>query len=105
MGDLIRRFWEWLMAEPTAWEEKQRLAAPSRYYGDGGTIHHTGHLDVEVRDGQVVSVWFRCQPLPFKQTDVGESRGREMESMYAEVRDIQLTGVEVLDPEPIQSRR
>lgn len=45
-----------------------------RFYGDGNTIHSTGHLDVETRDGKVVAVWFRCQMLPFKQAEVGASR-------------------------------
>jgi hypothetical protein len=36
------------------WRRKQELAAPSRYYGDGGTIHNTGALDIEVVDGRVV---------------------------------------------------
>lgn len=79
------------------WRKKQKLAAPSRFYGDGGTIHGTGHLDVEVRDGRVVSVWFRCQPLPFEQHDVGETRATEMHSMYDRGVQIRMTGVEVLD--------
>ena len=42
------------------------------FYGDGGTIHRTGVLDVEVDAGQVVSVWFRCKMLPFKQHDASD---------------------------------
>ena len=40
----------------------------NHYYGDGGTIHGTGHLDVEVdpKTGEVTAVWFRCLNLPFK---------------------------------------
>lgn len=64
------------------WKAKQRLAGSSRYYGDGGTIHHTGHLDVETYKGEVVAVWYRCQPLPFKQAPILEGRAQEMRSMY-----------------------
>jgi hypothetical protein len=36
------------------------------YYGDGGTIHGSTELSVEVNSkGEVVSVWFRCLTLPF----------------------------------------
>lgn len=79
------------------WKQKQELAAPSRYYGDGGTIHGSGELDVEVRNGRVVSVWFRCQLLPFKQYDVEQHRAAEMQRAYAGGPPCQLTGVEVLD--------
>ena len=49
------------------WWARQKVASPARYYGDGGTIHSTTHLDVEVDDdGLVVAVWFRCQTLPFQ---------------------------------------
>jgi hypothetical protein len=75
------------------WNLKQELAAPSRYYGDGGTIHSTGQLDVGVdRQGRVVAVWFRCQLLPFEQYDADDDRGVGRGNP-----DIQLTGVEVLD--------
>lgn len=50
----------------------------NRFYGEDGTIHHTGYVDVETRDGEVVAVWFRCQTLPFKQTEVDQSRADEM---------------------------
>jgi len=78
------------LREPTWWEKKQAFAKPSRYYGDGGTIHSTNHLDIEVRNGEVVAVWFRCQMLPFRQHEadgfVGEGNP-----------DIKITGVEILD--------
>jgi hypothetical protein len=78
---------------------QQRLAKPGRYYGNGGTIHSTTHLDVEVDDlGHVVAVWFRCQPLPFMQTNVAPRRGVEMQRMYAESPMPGITGVEVVDP-------
>ena len=40
----------------------------NRYYGDGGTIHGTGHVDVELdpATGEVTAVWFRCLNLPFR---------------------------------------
>lgn len=52
-------------------------------YGDDSTIHRTGVLDVEVRDGKVVAVWFRCLALPFRQTDADQNRAAEMVRMYA----------------------
>lgn len=75
------------------WRLKQRLAGKSgRYYGDGGTIHQGGSLDVEVVDGRVVAVWFRCQLLPFEQHDVGDRRRDEMDGVEPGVL---ITGVEV----------
>jgi len=74
------------------WRAKQKLAAPSRYYGDGGTIHNTGTLDIEMQDGQVMAVWFRCQMLPFR---VVEAFGKWAEP---ESNPCVLTGVEVRDP-------
>jgi hypothetical protein len=72
----------------------------TRYYGDGGTIHGTQHLHVETNiEGDVVAVWFRCQPLPFEQVVVGLSRAREMRSMgNPRSRGTSLHGVEVRDP-------
>lgn len=78
----------------------------TRYYGDGGTIHSTGHLDIETFHGTVVAVWFRCQPLPFEQHEVDGPRAIDMESMYGNPKEgkpagalerIELHGVEVRD--------
>lgn len=66
-----------------------------RYYGGDGTIHATRHLDVEVCDGRVVAVWFRCQMLPFRQRDVESQRAAEMTGVDD---PCDLIGVEVLDP-------
>jgi len=83
----------------TRWQRKQKLAKPGRYYGDGGTIHHTGYVDVDVdRNGHVVSVWFRCQLLPFRQTDVDDHRALEMYSAYKHFNS-ELSGVEIIDRE------
>ena len=79
------------------WTRKQELAAPSRYYGDGGTIHGTEYLDVETYCGTVVSVWFRCQRLPFVRTEVSSSRAEEMNDAYYYGDTPHITGVEVLD--------
>ena len=69
----------------------------ARFYGDGGTIHSTRHLHVGVYQGKVVSVWFRCQALPFEQIDVDKSRAEDMRNMYS--RPIcTLHGVTVKDP-------
>lgn len=54
-----------------------------RYYGSDMTVHPNTDLDVEVDEqGRVVSVWFRCQPLPFKEVVVRDSRAAEMRRMY-----------------------
>lgn len=61
-------------------------------YGHNRTIHRTTYLDVETKDGDVVSVWFRCMALPFKQVEVGGDRAKEMQS----IRDLpELYAVEV----------
>jgi hypothetical protein len=77
------------------WALRQALAGYSgqRFYGDGGTIWASTHLDVETFQGTVVSVWFRCQMLRFNQTEVD---GRRAESMEAAIPDLpSLSGVEV----------
>lgn len=49
------------------WALLQAVAEPSRFYGDGGTIHDSGTIDVvQNAKGDVVQVWFRCQNLPFR---------------------------------------
>lgn len=75
----------------------------TRYYGDGGTIHRSGHLNVETFRGTVVAVWFRCQPLPFDQTEVDGPRATDMQAMYGNPQEgkpagdngVVLHGVEV----------
>jgi hypothetical protein len=65
-------------------------------YGYEGTIHHTEHLDVEVdKEGNVVSVWFRCCALPFVVTSVGKERTAEMKSMYDRVRKAKITAIDI----------
>ena len=54
-------------------------------YGHDKTIHGTTHLDVETKDGEVVSVWFRCMGLPFVQHEVAAERADEMKKMSAEI--------------------
>lgn len=77
------------------WVLKQALAAPSSYYGNGGTIHSTTELDVETDSaGRVVAVWYRCRMLPFRQETVDEERATAMRG----VRDLPaITGIEVRD--------
>lgn len=79
------------------WRKKQQLAAPGRYYGDLGTVHDSDHLDVEIHQGRVVAVWFRCQSLPYHQVDVDAHRAQAVQDGPEPPR---LTGVEVLDPIP-----
>jgi hypothetical protein len=57
------------------------LGGDTRYYGDGTTIHSSGYLDIEVFEGKVVAVWFRCQLLPFEQTEVDGERAATMQIM------------------------
>lgn len=55
----------------------------TRFYGRNGTIHGTEQLDVEIdAQGLVVAVWFRCQPLPFRQANVLNQRADDMRKMY-----------------------
>lgn len=53
----------------TPFERKRAAAGASgnSYYGDGGTIHGTTELSVEVdpETKEVTAVWFRCLNLPF----------------------------------------
>lgn len=73
------------------------MGKKTRTYGNDGTIHQDGEVNVEIYKGKVVAVWFRCQPLPFTQSDWGKDRAREMERMYAEGNIPELTAVEVVD--------
>jgi hypothetical protein len=81
----------WQKPGKSRWELKQELAAPGRFYGDDGTIHQTTHLDVETNNGKVVSVWFRCQPVAFEQTEVDADRAADMTAMPSP----RITGVQV----------
>jgi hypothetical protein len=82
-----------LLTADERWQLKQELAMPDRFYGDDGTIHQTTVLDVETYKGEVVSVWFRCQPIAFEQTEVDEDRATAMRVMPAPF----VTGVQVSD--------
>lgn len=74
-----------------------RTEAEGRRYGDGNTIHRSPDLDVEVNpEGRVVAVWFRCQMLPFEQTDVDYTRATEMTNAYTDYHP-RLTSVYVVD--------
>lgn len=87
------------MTDGERWAVKQELAKPGRYYGDGGTIHDSSVLDVETNIvGDVVSVWFRCQMLPFRQTKHGwrSPRVEEMRGVYKDFKT-GILGVEVTD--------
>jgi hypothetical protein len=80
------------------WRRRQAMFAANgtRYYGDGGTIHSSGHLDVTVYKGRVVAVWFRCQPLPFEQHNADLHRAAEIDAMYERL-GVELHAVEVKD--------
>jgi hypothetical protein len=71
-------------------------AKGTQYYGDGGTIHSSTAVNVELdSNGKVVSVWFRCCPLPFTQTVVDDSRANSMRTMYQNAEIVGLHGVEI----------
>jgi hypothetical protein len=83
------------------WRRKQSAAKQTgaRYYGDGGTIHSTTNVNVEIdSSGNVVSCWFRCQMLPFDVTVVGDARADEMRQAFSQPLG-ELTGVEIRDPD------
>lgn len=75
--------------------QKEFEKSGTRYYGDGGTIHSSGQLDVETYHGSVVAVWFRCQHLPFRQSETNVTRLLEMTRLYKEAPAPGLHGVEV----------
>ncbi len=57
----------------------------SRTYGNDKTIHQTSEVNVETDDdGNVVAVWFRCQPIAFTQSNHGPQRAEEMRRMYSD---------------------
>jgi hypothetical protein len=73
------------------------LAAPGRYYGDGGTIHHTNEVNIETFDGAVVAVWFRCSMLAFTTREVEAARAKEMIGAYVTDAGALLSGIEIQD--------
>lgn len=86
------------LTEQETWQLRQILAGPGgRYYGDGGTIHATEALDVIVRGGNVVAVWFRCQMLPFKQCKPGAGEGNPID------KGLHITGVNLWTTEALRN--
>lgn len=68
----------------------------TQYYGDGGTIHSTGEVNVELdKNGKVVSVWFRCALLPFTQHVVDDNRAKDMRRAYSENSIPEIRGLEL----------
>ena len=68
----------------------------TRRYGGNDTIHQTGHVDVEQdSEGNVVAVWFRCLPLPFKAVTSNDGRCQGMRFMYQHESIRNLIAVEV----------
>ena len=56
-----------------------------RKYGKDRTIHQDTEVNVETDDhGNVVAVWFRCQPIAFTQSNHGEARAKDMRAMYSD---------------------
>lgn len=95
IAERVSRWWN-----SRGWRRRQKefKRTETRYYGNGGTIHRSGHVDVEVsKEGKVVAVWFRCQALPFKQSEASIERVAEMMRMCASPIG-ELCGVEIKDP-------
>jgi hypothetical protein len=102
----LTKFWKqkrpslWEKKRPSLWEKKQELAAPSKYYGDGGTIHGSGTIDIDIdANGHVVMVWFRCRTLPWRVSFLDE-RGNRSPIGYGSTNNDELpfvTGIEVYD--------
>jgi hypothetical protein len=66
------------------------------YYGDGGTIHNTSEINVELdKNGKVVSVWYRCCLLPFTQRVVDDQRAKSMEESYKRNKIPEIRGLEL----------
>jgi len=73
-----------------------------RLYGNDGTIHNTKYLDIETnKKGQVVAVWFRCQTLPFKQSNVDEHRSKSMVDCYTKFSQPEIHAV-ILDDKEVK---
>src|ERR1035437_3818484 len=72
----------WWQSRTWRRRKKEFKRTGPRYFGDGGAIHACEYLDVEIYRGKVVSVWFRCQALQFKQVPVDHLRAEHMEWLY-----------------------
>ena len=79
---MIKKFRQWWQQRFIRAKRKAAAASGAQYYGSGMTIHGTGWIDVETRQGKVVAVWFRCCPLPFRQSEVEVNRAADMARMY-----------------------
>jgi len=78
-------------------QKPDETVAETMRYGGNKTIHQTGELNVELHNGKVVAVWFRCLHLPFTQSEASENRAAEMERLY-KTPPPAMVGVEVLKP-------
>jgi hypothetical protein len=77
----IRQLVSYLMM----WLDKRKQKEEISVYGHNKTIHGTTHLDIELdKEGNVVAVWFRCMPLPFRQHSTNDERAEQMRLMYRE---------------------
>jgi hypothetical protein len=66
-------------------------------YGRNNTIHRTKllNIEVDVKTGEVVSVWFRCLALPFDVTKVDKQRADELKYMYKETDVVGINAIEI----------
>lgn len=73
--------------------------AARQHYGDEGTIHQTGEVNVEVdRHGRVVGVWFRCALLPFTESVVSWERARDMRHAYQRAAFPRIAAIDFVRP-------
>jgi hypothetical protein len=68
-------------------------------YGREGTIHRTTLLNIEAdkKTGKVVSIWFRCLPLPFDIYKVDKERSNEMKKMYKRNKQMKINAIEIIE--------
>jgi hypothetical protein len=75
-------------------------------YGDDRTVHRTEQVNIEVDDatGEVVSVWYRCMPLPFTVSRADTPRAFDMRNMYAREPMKGITAIIFTEEEKLRRR-
>jgi hypothetical protein len=70
-------------------------------YGRNKTIHRTKILNIEINEKtkEIVSVWFRCMPLPFDIHLINKSRVNEMKEMYKKNNIPKINAIEIEENE------
>lgn len=71
-----------LFVKPSPDLNKNEHQRETFIYGRNKTIHNGGEVNVEIHNGKVVAVWFRCVHLPFTESEAGEARAADMRRLY-----------------------